>query len=202
MAGVSSANIITANAVITLVGKSPTIISLTSDGSLLNISAGELVLGNNITLKGKNSNSRSLVGVMGSTAVLTMEHGAAIIGNENAGNYGGGVWVDNGGTFNMKGGTISGNSAGGGGVFVNSSGSFSKTKGFIGGDNDNIPHLGNGNATDNTAKAGNTNGHAVYYYKSGSANYYRDTALESGDDISTEASKLPANGTDFNWTKK
>jgi predicted outer membrane repeat protein len=99
---------------------------------------------------------------------------------------GGGVFVNSSnGSFTMDGGTISGNSAerNGGGVYVK--GSFSKNGGFIGGDNDNIAYKDdptNGTADDNTAKAGNTKGHAVFYT---SGSRFRDTKLESEDNIST-----------------
>jgi uncharacterized repeat protein (TIGR02543 family) len=300
MAGVTSfsPNINKANAVITLVGKNPTEISPSSNGSLFRIGAGELVLGNNITLKGGVSTYR-LVAVLASSA-LTMKAGATIhnsagvnvggkfnmeggkifnnsggvyvvsggtfnmrdgeisdntttygggvyaeggtfnmsggkIFNNSVTYYGGGVYVVSGGTFNMSGGEISDNSASenGGGVYVSNgkiemsngtisgnsarrgggvyvtmyvtnTASFSKTGlSVIYGDDDGDPN--NGDPTDNTAKDGNTYGHAVYYYNSSPGNYasyYRDTPLNEGDEISTEASKLPANGTDYNWTKK
>jgi hypothetical protein len=232
MAGVnySSSNINKTNAVITLVGKKATTISLSSDGYLFNISAGELVLGKNITLKGITSNSCALVIVRDSTSTLTMKAGAAITDNArsegngtgggvsvynsgstfnmedgtisgNSADRGGGVSVYSG-TFKMSGGTISGNSAKlyGGGVYVyDNGGSFNKTEGFIGGDNDNTPHPGNGNATDNTVKDNASGqGHAVYYLKS--PGYYRDKTLESGDNISTNT--VPLSGIDYNWTKK
>jgi hypothetical protein len=48
--------------------------------------------------------------------------------------YGGGVYVESSGTFNLYGGEISGNTAsGGGGVFVESSGTFTMTGGEISG---------------------------------------------------------------------
>jgi hypothetical protein len=135
MAGVSSANITTANAVITLVGKSPTTISLTGAGALFNISAGELVLDKNITLKGHGSNTASLVRV-NTGASLTMNVGATIRDNRST-SRGGGVYVD-GGSFTLDGGEIIHNSnsgdgssyTNGGGVYVNS-GSFIMKKGKI-----------------------------------------------------------------------
>jgi hypothetical protein len=239
------------NAVITLVGKGPdpTEISPTGNGNLFRVNAGELVLGNNITLQGLSSNTG--VYLYGDYAVLTMKTGAAIMGasgsrgvyvdkhskfnmeggtisdNTRGGVYvndfstfkmedgtisgnsttnGGGVYVYGFSTFKMEGGTISGNSAttNGGGVWVNNNATFKKAgTSFIGGDDDGIAYKDNnlnGNPTDNTAKAGNTNGHAVYSAKD--SGYYRDSDLDAGADISTDADKLPANGTDYNWTKK
>jgi hypothetical protein len=183
MASASSANITNANAVITLVGKGPTTISLASDGALFWISAGELVLGNNITLKGINSNDRYLVGVM-SSAALTMKDGSAITDN-NSSREGGGVYVYRG-TFNMNGGTISGNSGtDGGGVYINQ-GSFTKTgPSIIYGDDNNNPD--DGKDTDNTAKSAvSGKGHAVSY-NSGFSVRYRDSDLGSGENINTSS---------------
>jgi hypothetical protein len=83
----------------------------------------------------------------------------------NTAYYGGGVYfAGGGGTFAMNGGTISSNTAYyGGGVYVNG-GTFTKTLNSIiyGDDDDNAD---NGNETDNTATANNMNaGHAVYVY--------------------------------------
>ncbi|MCR5178323.1 MAG: hypothetical protein K6C95_05000, partial [Lachnospiraceae bacterium] len=58
--------------------------------------------------------------------------GGTISGNEAT--WGGGVYVVRGGTFSMTGGTISGNEASqGGGVYVSSSGKFNMTGGTISG---------------------------------------------------------------------
>jgi uncharacterized repeat protein (TIGR02543 family) len=138
MGGVTSsaeANISTENAVITLVGKgSPKIIYLSTTGSLFYISAGKLILGNNITLTGHASNDASLVYVDGSSAFLSMETGATITGNTTI-DSGGGVYVGSGGSFTMEGGVISGNSAdsAGGGVVVSGGGSFIMEGGVISG---------------------------------------------------------------------
>jgi hypothetical protein len=121
--------------------------------------------------------------------------GGTISGNTSG--YGGGVSAGN---FTMSGGIISGNTADyGGGVYVTSNGTFAKAGGTVYGDNDGNPD--NGNATDNTATNGNTNGHAVYYNTNYSGpSYYRDTTLTAEDNISTDT--LPASGTGDNWTKK
>jgi hypothetical protein len=136
------ANINKANAVITLAGKGLAEISLSSNGSLFYITAGELVLDNNITLIGLSSNNRSLIFATGSS--LTIKNGATIKGNRNAdysaypASYGGGVRVENG-SFTMNGGVISGNSAVasnfpsyGGGVYVRSN-NFTMSGGEISG---------------------------------------------------------------------
>jgi len=120
-----------------------------------------LTLGNNITLRGRNTaDNMSLVLLDGT---LTMQNGSLITGHilqpandgggvnvreggtlimnggEISGNYantGGGVLVRYGGTFTMNNGTISGNHAGvggGGGVFVGAGGTFNMSGGTISG---------------------------------------------------------------------
>jgi uncharacterized repeat protein (TIGR02543 family) len=181
----ATASINTAGAVITLTSKKPREISLTGNGNLFRITAGELILDNNITLKSNAADGSSVVYVAGNSASLTMKAGAAISGNPS----GGGVYVRDG-SFTMEGGEISGNSAeNGGGVNLwqdQGSINFSKTGGVI---------------SNNTATQGNTYGHSVYY-RNGYDYYYCDTDLGENDEISTEATKLPSSGTDFNWTKK
>jgi uncharacterized repeat protein (TIGR02543 family) len=174
LAGVSAANINTAQAVITLVGASPVELSLSSNGALFYIGAGELVLDKNITLTGLSSNDTSLVRVDGSSASLTMRAGATIRDNSAA---------------------SSGSSGGGVAVYL---GTFNKTGGIIYGDADGTHTAG---STENTA--GTTYGHAVYYYVDNSNEYYRDATLNAGDNIST-GDALPANSGDSlnNWTKK
>jgi uncharacterized repeat protein (TIGR02543 family) len=134
MNGGSYANINAANAVITLLGKdSPRTISLSSSGSLFRISAGELILDNNVTLKGLTTNNSTLVGVQGSSASLRMKAGAKIAGNSVTMNGGGGVYVTSGSSFTMEGGEISDNSANGGGGVVVNNGSFTMEGGEISG---------------------------------------------------------------------
>jgi uncharacterized repeat protein (TIGR02543 family) len=128
MAG-NTASINKANAVITLAGAVPAEIRLSSNGFLFYISAGELILGRNVTLKGLASNGRSPVYVGGASASLLMKTGAAI-----SGNTGGGVWVVGSGSFTMEGGEISGNTASaGGGVSVWGGGNFTMEGGVISG---------------------------------------------------------------------
>jgi uncharacterized repeat protein (TIGR02543 family) len=134
-------NINTANAVITLLGKVPSEVSLSSNGYLFQISAGELILDNNITLKGLTTNNSPLIRVYGASASLTMKAGAKITGNTAA--IGGGVYVS-GGRLTMEGGEISGNTAtiSGGcvGVYVYN-GSFTMSGGKI---SDNTATIGGG----------------------------------------------------------
>ena len=110
-------------------------IDLSSNGSMFTIGSGvTLVLDENITLRGRNSNTAALVTVnIGGT--LYMNIGSAITGNTSSGNGGGvRVW---GGTFVMNGGLISNNrinsdgtgNARGSGVFT--SGAFTMNGGSI-----------------------------------------------------------------------
>jgi uncharacterized repeat protein (TIGR02543 family) len=103
-------------------------VSLSSNGAMFTVNSGvTLVLDNNITLQGHNSNNDRLVVVFGGT--LRMNNGSVITGNT-----GGGVYVDYNGTFTMNGGTISGNtSGGGGGVNVSAYGTFTMNGGTISG---------------------------------------------------------------------
>jgi hypothetical protein len=123
-------------------------------------------------------------------------------------NTAGGVYVSNNGSFTMSGGEISGNTAGpisgnsGGGVYVYSTGSFNKSEGGV------IYGYDSADAENplwNKAHNGDpAYGHAVYFYKDSGNQYYRDTTLAAGDDISTET--LPTSAGDGNtvgnWIKK
>jgi hypothetical protein len=86
---------------ITLRGNgSERIVSLNGDGYLFNIDSGiTLTLDNNITLRGRGSNSQSLVHVSGGT--LVMNEGSKISNNDSFSSPGGGVYVSNFGTFTM-----------------------------------------------------------------------------------------------------
>jgi uncharacterized repeat protein (TIGR02543 family) len=106
-------------------------VSLSATGSMFTVESGvTLTLGNNVTLKGRDGNTASLVKV-NSGGALVMNTGSKISGN--GGVYqGGGVYVSYG-TFTMSGGEISGNTAsGGGGVYV-SDGTFTVNGGEISG---------------------------------------------------------------------
>jgi hypothetical protein len=123
------------------------------DGSLFTVNEGNtLVLANNITLRGKAENTAALVTVDGGK--LEMNPNTSITGNTNthATIGGGGVYVTTSGTFNMYGGTISGNTSGddtyatdGGGVLIDS-GTFTMS--------------GGASISNNTAKG---KGGGVYY---------------------------------------
>jgi hypothetical protein len=80
-------------------------------GSTFKLNNITLTLGNNITLEGKASNTSPIVNII-TGGKLVMLDGSKITGNTNTStsNYkGAGVTVDTGGTFEMKGGEISGN---------------------------------------------------------------------------------------------
>jgi hypothetical protein len=157
-------------------------ITISGWGEAVWIKTGQTLILRDITLTGGASNAAPVVEV-NSAGTLKMYDGAKISGNTNGGNAGG---VVSQGSFTMYGGIISGNTGLIGGVMV-LSGPFIKTGGIIYG------NTGDSNA--NVSTNGNTYGHAVLY-----ADYYRDTTLDTGDNISTSA--LPASGTEFNWTKQ
>jgi hypothetical protein len=102
------------------------VIRLTKPGSLFTLNSGvALILGENITLRGRDDNTAPLV-VVNSGAVLTINDGAKITGNtfnSGSGDKGGGVEVQ-GGTLTMTGGEISGNTVtgtgwvSGGGIYI------------------------------------------------------------------------------------
>jgi hypothetical protein len=122
-------------------------VTLNANGSLFTINEGvTLTLDKNITLKGRtvnttnDFNSFSLV-YINSRGKLIMNDSSKITDNIYSSNsndsvYGGGVYVDNSGTFTMNGGTISGNTvtafnANGGGVYVGLTGTFTMNGGTI-----------------------------------------------------------------------
>jgi len=120
-------------------GETMRTISLSDYGNLFVVGSGiTLVLDDNITLVGRN-NDNHLVRV-NSGGTLVMNDGARITGNTNPGtwsaNSGGGVRVNSGGMFEMRGGEIAGNSVGsasstGGGVHVDWGGIFRISDGII-----------------------------------------------------------------------
>ena len=135
-------------------------VSLSSNGSIFSVREGvTLILDNNITLQGRNSNSGySLVSVY-SGGILVMNTGSVVTGNTSS--YGG-VYVN--GTFTMNGGTISGNtsssSSGGGGVYVGE-GTFNKTNGTIYGYSASDT-VNSNTVKDSSGTVVNDRGHAVY----------------------------------------
>jgi hypothetical protein len=135
--GVTAANISGAATHIVLTGSgAERKLTLSSVGNMFWIGASaSLALGNNVTLVGRADNSNSLVYVFGgdasTIAKLTMESGSKITGNNSSAgtaltdidrasiSSGGGVHIGVCGTFDMKGGEISGNTGiNGGGVYL------------------------------------------------------------------------------------
>jgi len=115
-------------------------INLSSNGILFTIGSGvTLILDSNVTLKGRNDNTNSLVKV-NSGGTLIMNTGSKITGNimpSSSSSYSAsGAVVVSGGTFTMNGGEISGNTSAafayvyGGGVCMNS-GTFTMNGGEI-----------------------------------------------------------------------
>jgi len=112
-------------------------ISLSDSGNLFVVGSGiTLVLDDNISLVGRHNNNH-LVRV-NSGGTLVMNEGARITGNTNSNTWdrGGGVRVNDGGTFEMRGGEIADNSVGsvsstGGGVHIDWGGTFRISDGVI-----------------------------------------------------------------------
>ena len=103
-------------------------IRLANNGTMFAINRNvTLVLDNNITLHGHTGNTGAVVNVNGGT--LIMNDGATITGNDNSNRVGGGVLVSRG-TFEMRGGTISHNTARNGGG-VSSNANFTMSGGSI-----------------------------------------------------------------------
>ena len=114
------------------------VISLPGSGTIFTVEAGvTLTLGNGVTLQGRAGNIASLV-VVNARGGVIMNDGARIIGNTSS-RSGGGVTVNEHGTFAMLGGEIYGNTTtrgatsgeGGGGVFVDRGGRFAMAGGII-----------------------------------------------------------------------
>lgn len=109
------------------------ILSLTGNGSLFTIEFDvTFILDKGITLQGREKNNAPLI-MIKNRGTLIMNAGAKILSNNNNDSLGGGVYVNENGTFAMEGGLISGNNSvyGGGGVFVNNNGTFTMTNGEI-----------------------------------------------------------------------
>jgi uncharacterized repeat protein (TIGR02543 family) len=177
-------------------------ISLSSNGSMFTVGSGvTLVLDNNITLQGLNTNSDDSLVYVGSGGTLRMndatisENGnvsvmgggvyvkgaftmsGGVIRNNNA-QRGGGVYVE--GTFTMSGGIIRNNNAHyGGGVYVTGSGTFSKTGGTITG-------YASDKSTGNRAASSPTTSlwsHAVYAGSDYRTAQYKETTAGPGDNL-------------------
>ena len=145
---------------LTLSGKgSERTITLTEYGTLFMVSSGAaLILDNNITLQSDVYDNDSIILVTGEDSKLIMNNGSKIHGNSTCYDYhGGGVYVDDSASFEMKGGEISGNSACyGGGVVVEYYGTFTMSGGEISG-NYAIPY-----EVGETSHGGHGGGVAVY----------------------------------------
>jgi len=177
-------------------------VNLSSRGRLFIIDSGvTLILGNNITLRGRSDNNAPLVRV-NSGGALEMRTGSVITGNSSTsgGMYygGGGVQVASG-TFTMNGGKISGNSvtppsssSTGGGVHVDR-GIFTMNGGEISGNSSssNSSSEGggvyvtfNGTFTMNSGKISGNTATSSKYSTYGGGVYNYGTFTMSGGEIS------------------
>jgi hypothetical protein len=109
-------------------------LTLSNNGSVLDIGANQTVIAKDVTLRGRTNNDRPLVVNLSGT--FRMEGNASITGNTSD-REGGGVL--NWGTFIMESGTISGNTAGrAGGVY--NGGTFTMQGGTISGNTASFPY--------------------------------------------------------------
>jgi hypothetical protein len=108
---------------------------------------------------------------------FTMRSGT-ISGNTNAGTYGGGVYANNNGAFDMTGGTITGNTSnyGGGGVYIDNYGTFTMS--------------GSADISGNTIDNGNGGG--VYVW--GEGTFTMEGGTISGNTANKESPDVSGNG--------
>ena len=135
-----------------------------NQGTLFRVPSGVTLVLDNVTLIGRShdttvglQNNMHLVQV-DADGTLRMMAGSRIIGNHNnqVAIEGGGVRVNSGGTFDMLGGTISGNNAiAGGGVFIGAGGTFRISGGTIHGNDEADATLRNVSRSDIGASLGN-----------------------------------------------
>ena len=179
---------------------------------LFSVGAGELCLGNNITLAGYSPSSELALVNVNTGAVLTMQGSSKITGNHCTGYNGSGVNIS-GGVFNMEGGEISGNSGGSmstyifSAVYVNTNGTFNMKAGDIknnttvyGGAGGGVYTVGTfnmsgGNITGNDEQ----NGGGVYinggvFTLSDNGNISNNTATNSGGGVYVESGTFNMTG--------
>jgi hypothetical protein len=154
-----------ANITVTITGSHELALDATSEGALLRTNDNQNIILQDVELVGHSDNNNQLVVVSGTPGIgssVTMNGSSSISGNTIPGGHGAAVWINNGGTFTMNSGTITGNFAagtntgngGGGGVYVYTGGTFimnggSITGNFAGYDGGGV-YLGGGTFTLNT----------------------------------------------------
>jgi hypothetical protein len=154
---------------------------------LITVGDGVTLTLQNITLQGLNDNNASLI-LVADGGELVLGTGAVIMKNFNHGGYGGGVCVEEGGTLTLDGGEISENTVpnggGGGGVYVIGTftmkgGTISGNTAFFGG---GVYVIGTFTMNDGTI-SGNTapGGGGVYVRKGGTFNMDENVATISGN---------------------
>jgi hypothetical protein len=200
---------------ITIRGNGQTV-QLGSSGSLFTLSPGsgsslKLVL-QDVTLRGRNDNTSPLVRV-NSRGTLEMKAGSLIAGNTSSSSSfsdGGGVFVDDSGTFTMSGGAVSGNSSSspGGGVFVYDNGTFTMSGGAV---SDNSSSYGSGVfvsvsgtftmsggvVSDNSSSSGSSSGGGVYVIDGGT--FTMSGGAVSGNSAFSSSSSSSGGGVSVNY---
>jgi len=170
----------TASGSLSVTLKGSGILSLSSNGSIVNVGSNQTLIidGEDLILAGRAGNDAPVVYVSGLNANLELRNGT-ISGNTTS-SYGGGVYVY-GGSFTMNGGEISGNTADyGGGVYV-SGGSFATNNGVYASDGSFIM---NGGEIREASISGNTatyGGGGVYVYGGATFRIITGTIYGSSD---------------------
>jgi hypothetical protein len=123
------------------------------DGGGVNVLSGTFTMSDDAQIHGNNAKNGGGVYVTGS-GTFNMK-GGTISGNTTTTNSGGGVYVIGSGTFNMNDGTISGNTTAnsGGGVYVGNNSTFTKTGGTIWGYDTSEPNNSNSNVVKDSNNA-------------------------------------------------
>jgi uncharacterized repeat protein (TIGR02543 family) len=164
---------------------------LNSNGSLFTIASGVTLTLDNVVLQGRNNNTASLV-LVNDGGSLRLEDGSGITSNtvSTVNAKGAGVYVGSSGTFEMSGGTVSGNTVSvssnadptifGGGVYVD--GTFVMSGGAVSGNTLSV------NATNRRGYGG-----GVYVSNSG-------TFTMSGGEISGNTASRGSSGVDVEGT--
>ena len=169
-------------------------------GAFFTVGSGvTFILDSDIVIRGRNGNNAPAVAV-GSGGILIMNTGSRITGNRSS-SFGGGVRVGQNGSFTMRGGEITRNSAdNGGGVGLDTNASFTMTGGEIFG---NSAFIGGGvyitmNATNTnfTMRGGEIYGNSA---NSGGGVYnYSGNFSMSGGEISGNTAKDDGGGVYIN----
>ncbi|GAB6390686.1 MAG: S-layer homology domain-containing protein [Treponematales bacterium] len=170
------------------------VVELSGSGSLFTVdSAVTLVLDRRVTLKGISGTTNNTAALVVVNGTFAAQGNAKITGNTNSSAIGGGVTVNNGGTFTMSGSaSVSDNSTTfGGGVYVYNGGTFTMSGGSVsnntasgggGIENNGTFLMSGGSVSGNTASSngGGIHANAGTFTLSGSASVSGNSAASGG----------------------